>query len=231
MEPENSSKATMEHAAGSTPKIKSWEFELSRIPTEVAQIANTLKAQDSVNRLRDSTQPQALSEPLRSHSLGLPRFASRKNLDPFIPGADPENERARTFRVRMSKRSTMLYLQLSLALIVLFANIGFTVWATRVDGPQNGTGTLFHDTCDLVARWNTGAHVILNVVASLFLGAGNYCMQILVAPKPDEVKKQHALKGSFDIGIHSIHNLRNIHAGRKLLWFALGILSTALHLM
>lgn len=57
---------------------------------------------------------------------------------------------------------------------------------------------------------NIGIHLLLNVLSSLFLGAGNYCMQILVAPTGAEVQLAHKSGIYFDIGIHSIYNLRLI---------------------
>lgn len=125
----------------------------------------------------------------------------------------------------------MLTIQIWLACVTTIANISFTLWAVMTDRPQNGFGTLYEGECGYAARLNTIAHVVLNMLASLFLGSGNYCMQVLVAPTPKEVEAQHARKKSYDIGIHSLHNLRSIHLNRRLLWLVLGIISTLLHLM
>jgi hypothetical protein len=125
----------------------------------------------------------------------------------------------------------MLGLQLLFASVATTANIVFTVWAVKVDRPHDGFGTLYEGECNISARLNTAAHVVLNILASLFLGAGNFCMQVLVAPTPEEVREQHARNESFDIGTHSLQNLRNIHSRRRLLWIGLGLISTLLHLV
>jgi len=78
---------------------------------------------------------------------------------------------------------------------------------------------------------NTGAHVILNVLSSLFLGAGNYYMQVLVAPSAESIRKRHASGKHLDIGVQSIGNLQFAAKDNKVLWWALGSVSLLLHLL
>lgn len=162
-------------------------------------------------------------------STDLPRYAEKGILARFIPNAGTTDP---SFRMLLSRRATMLRIQLSLALITTILNIAFTAWAYTTDVPENGVGTLYSGDCVWTARLNSGAHIFLNVFASLFLGAGNYCMQILVAPSLREVTAAHSKGRSFDIGTQSIRNLLQIRrSSKKLLWLGIGICSTLLHLM
>lgn len=125
----------------------------------------------------------------------------------------------------------MLATQTTLAFVVFLANIAWTVWATKSHPASGVIGSLSIGRCSRIRNVNIGIHLLLNIFSSLFLGAGNYCMQILVAPTGAEVLSAHDSGTYFDIGIHSIHNLRRINWNRKLLWLGLGICSTLLHLM
>jgi hypothetical protein len=166
--------------------------------------------------------------PQGEHTDG-PRYAQEKLLSLYIPGA---NSKTKSFRLRLSKRASMLRLQLSLALVTCILNIALAAWAYSVDVPQNGVGTLYIGDCTWTARLNSGAHVVLNAFSSLFLGAGNYCMQILVAPSPREVQDAHLRDATYDIGTQSLRNLLQIRrTSKKVLWVAIGTLSTLLHLM
>lgn len=160
------------------------------------------------------------------------RYADQRLLSRFIPGADPDHPDTETFRLRLSKRATMLRMQLLLALVTTVVNIGFTAWAYSIDAPTNGVGTILQGDCVWMARVNSAAHIVLNALSSLFLGAGNYCMQVLVAPSPAEVRGAHRRGTSYDIGTQSVRNILRIRRiSKKLLWLGIGLCSTLLHLM
>jgi hypothetical protein len=77
----------------------------------------------------------------------------------------------------------MLKIHALLAITILVTNITLTVWAIRSYPPDNqGVGTLSSGNCSTIYSINGAVHFALNIVSSLFLGAGNYCMQTLVAP-------------------------------------------------
>jgi hypothetical protein len=169
----------------------------------------------------------AVSSPTDPDSL---RYATTALLSRYIPDADRDQKRPQPWYLRMGRSKSMLVMQMLLALITCACNIAFLIWAYGVDEPLAGIGTLFEGSCDKAGALNTGAHVVLNVFSSLFLGAGNYCMQVLVAPSRSQVRKANALGDrSYDVGVHSLHNLRQIRLSKKLLWFGLGLCSTLLH--
>lgn len=214
-----------------------WYF--ARVPTDIANIASGLREpqgnrpqesrpEETVRLLSDTLQDGSVVSGTELMSL---RYASRKIISKFIPDCDPNNKRARTCRVVMSRRKVMLSIQTTLAFVVFLANIALTAWATKSHPTSSVIGSLSIGRCSRIRNVNIGIHLLLNVLSSLFLGAGNYCMQILVAPTGAEVRSAHESGTYFDIGIHSIHNIRHITWHRKLFWFGLGICSTLLHLM
>ena len=175
----------------------------------------------------DTFSERAVSSPNDQESL---RYATTALLSRYIPDADRDHKKPQPWYLRMGRSKIMLAMQMMLALITCACNIAFLVWAYGIDEPLGGIGTLFEGSCDKAGALNTGAHVILNVFSSLFLGAGNYCMQVLVAPSRSQVRKANLLGGkSYDVGVHSLHNLRQIGLSKKLLWFGLGLCSTLLH--
>lgn len=160
------------------------------------------------------------------------RYARVELLAPFFPNANPGSEKQkRSWRVRMSRRSTMLSIQTLVAFITCLCNIAFTAWAYTAHAPQRGVGTLAFRDHGSAAQINTGAHVILNVLSSLFLGAGNYCMQVLVAPSAESIRKCHSNGKHLDVGVQSMGNLRFAAKDSKVLWWALGGISLLLHLL
>lgn len=157
-------------------------------------------------------------------------FATVQRLSKYIPELDPDNKRAMTLRVRMSKRSNMLRIQLAMALVVVAINFSVLIWALKsYPLTYHGMGTFFFGDCSKVSSMNRTLHVALNVLSSLFLAAGNYCMQILVAPSRAEVLAAHSKGTSLIIGVQNTTNLSFIHKQRRLLWLLLGFISVVLH--
>ncbi|KAF2772931.1 hypothetical protein EJ03DRAFT_149640 [Teratosphaeria nubilosa] len=157
--------------------------------------------------------------------------ADRDLLRRFIPETDPDEKRAKTSRVKMAKRRNMRRMRLGLAAGVICVNLAFTITVFLISPASKGVGTSFTGHCTLVSRLNTGIHVVLNILTTAFLGAGNYCMQILVAPSLSEIDQAHRDGVSLDIGVHSVHNVRYMGADRRMGWAAIGVVATMLHLV
>ncbi|KAL9116930.1 MAG: hypothetical protein Q9187_006539 [Circinaria calcarea] len=135
-------------------------------------------------------------------------YARRDVLKQYIPEVDPENDRAMTLSVKVSKRTTMLRIQLAIAILVAGSNIGATIWLPIAYPPNSlGVGTFTYGSCKNASYNNSVLHIALNIVSSLFLGAGNYCMQILAAPSREEIEQAHAKKTSLEIGVLSVKNM------------------------
>ncbi|KAJ7834788.1 hypothetical protein B0H14DRAFT_3142260 [Mycena olivaceomarginata] len=131
----------------------------------------------------------------------------------------------------MAKRSAMLRMQLAVSALVLAANVAGTAWAGAAYPPdRRGIGTFLFGDCTRVARLGTALHVLLNILSTLLLGAGNYCMQLLASPSRREADDAHARGAALDIGVPSINNLRHIDRRRVVGWSAIGVTATLLHL-
>lgn len=126
----------------------------------------------------------------------------------------------------------MLRIQVLLTLTIFVANIALTVWAITSYPPDSqGVGTLSFGNCSTINSINGAVHLALNIVSSLFLGAGNYCMQTLVAPSRQEMDRAHSKGVSLDIGVPNVKNLWYINWGRVITWVLIGMLATMLHLL
>lgn len=160
-----------------------------------------------------------------------PRYSNSAFLSQYIEETDPYSGRAQTFRIRMSKRSTMLVIQLVLAILITLANAVLTTWAFLKQKKLQKQDAILTGSCHSISRIDAGIHVLLNIVSSLFLGAGNHCMQILSAPSRQEVVRAHAAGRFLEIGVPSLYNLRSIGRTRTALWAAIGLVATILHLL
>jgi hypothetical protein len=156
-----------------------------------------------------------------------PRFASLALLSPFIPEADPQNPRAQTFKAWHSRRDIVLKSASMVATIVLLTNfVGTLVLAKAYK-----ESSIYRGDCNRTSAISTGIHVLINILASLLLGASNLCMQLLVAPTRSEIDKAHRKQIWLDIGIPSLRNLPHIARRRRVIWWILGISSLPLHFL
>lgn len=78
---------------------------------------------------------------------------------------------------------------------------------------------------------STAAHVAINALSTLLLGASNYCMHIVSAPSRRDIDKMHSRKKVLDIGLNSISNTFKLGWSRRAVWILLGLSSIPLHLM
>ncbi|KGO40706.1 hypothetical protein PEX1_032010 [Penicillium expansum] len=129
------------------------------------------------------------------------RYANKKVLGQYIPEIDENYVRSKLRKTAASKRSKMLRNQFITATIIGLANIATLVCVWVYFPPDSrGIGTLRMGDCSEVTTIDSAIHMVLNVVSSLFLGAGSYCMQILVAPSRREMDDAHSRGISLDIG-------------------------------
>ncbi|KAK5654585.1 hypothetical protein OQA88_7214 [Cercophora sp. LCS_1] len=118
------------------------------------------------------------------------------------------------------------------ALLVLAINLGVTIWAYTTTKPHTRTRRMvYQGSCSQVRTIDVIAHLVINALSTILLGASNYSMQCLSAPSREEVDKAHAARKWMDIGIPSLRNLRSISRMRVGLWLALSFSSLPLHLV
>ena len=115
--------------------------------------------------------------------------------------------------------------------VVFIINLVLTIWAVSTSGVQNGLGTLQDGSCKKITTLTFWAHLAINVLSTLLLGASNYSMQCLSSPTRREVDKAHGKGIWLDIGVPSVRNLRHLSIARVTLWWLLAISSIPLHLL
>ncbi|KAG9253452.1 uncharacterized protein F5Z01DRAFT_623591 [Emericellopsis atlantica] len=124
----------------------------------------------------------------------------------------------------------MLRVQIIVAAVILGTQLAVTVWAVLAFPPdERGTGTFFWGDCSSIDTTDRAVHVALNIVSSLFLGVGHYCMQILVAPSRQELDSAHRKGKAMEVGVPSLKNLVRIKPKRAVAWVMIGAIATLLH--
>ncbi|KAH6690706.1 hypothetical protein F5X68DRAFT_253656 [Plectosphaerella plurivora] len=197
------------------------------------------------DRLMGSNQAEGVSSSFKS-----PPYADADYLMQYIPSlARHRPEKSTWERIRewiglpakpkrdgqddadlMSKRIEMIRNQAIMAVCVVTLNVAITAWAIVYYPPEGqGVGTFYTGACPTASAINSAAHVVLNALSTIFLGAGNYCMQILVAPSREEMDKAHKLGKTLEIGVPSLKNLFRISRRRVFGWVTLGIFAMTLH--
>lgn len=146
--------------------------------------------------------------------------------EPFIP------TKKSTWREKLCGWRGSVVTGALLAFIVFSINFIITMIATtkqrRVHDNRN---IMLEGDCSRVKTLNTVAHILINALSTILLGASNYCMQCLSAPTRHEVDQAHASRHWLDIGILSIRNIGKISRKRAMLWWVMGISSLPLHLL
>ena len=110
-------------------------------------------------------------------------------------------------------------------------NLILTIWAALQFGSDDGIGTAFEGSCEVVNSWATWLHIIINALSSILLSASNYTMQCLSAPTRREIDKAHARGDWMDIGVAGMRNLFKIRWPRIILWWCLALSSVPIHLL
>lgn len=133
------------------------------------------------------------------------------------------------------RRSALVFA--ATALLTFIINLSFVIWATThsSDDPSGvvrpGIGIIASGECQRIKSWNTGAHVVINIISTVLLTGSNYCMQCLIAPTRKEIDTAHAQNDWLDVGIPSIRNFWRIAWKRKIVWSLLALSSFPLHLL
>ena len=158
-------------------------------------------------------------------------YARTEFLSPWFPQVDPEHKRARTWRTWHSRLEILLITATLASVCVLIVNIVATIIVQSKYKPTGGLVPIYEGSCSWVKNVDTAAHLLINALSTLLLGASNLCMQLLVAPTREEVDKAHLQKRWLDIGVPSWRNLKSISRIRCLMWCVLGLSSVPLHFM
>jgi len=155
------------------------------------------------------------------------QYASWRLFDPWLPQSNPESRRANSLGSWRKTRKVVLWTQVSIALLVLIFNGTWTIQTARTytDSDAEDTRMIYTGDCDTVAWLNAALHVLINLLSTLLLGSSNYCMQILVAPSREDLRKAHSEQDWMDVGIPSFRNLARVKRERAAIWLILGTCS------
>ncbi len=159
------------------------------------------------------------------------RFATLRLLRPWFPEADPQHERAQTFRTWHSRRDVLLLTCSVTSVIIFLINLSCTAVFKAKWGSDSDINTLYQGDCSKTEKISTGLHVIINLLSTLLLGASNLCMQLLAAPTRSEIDRAHQKFIWLDIGAPSLRNLRHVGRERLVICVVLGISSVPLHFL
>lgn len=214
------------------------EFSLCRIGSKDHHIVGHPAFSDlmmALNRLAFGpayTGHQSLHPSGAKDNGGVPeRFATIERFKPWFPQCDPNHPRASTWSVRLSKQTTALSIHVVVSAAVLLFNVVVTAIALSKYGWNTGVGVAYEGDCEQSNRYNTGLHLVINILSTVLLSASNYCAQILIAPSRNEIDKAHSQGIWLDIGVQSLRNLTNIRVQRRFVWGVLMSSSIILHLL
>lgn len=183
--------------------------------------------QNSRDALRESASTVAETK----EELAEARFATLTLLRPWFPEADPEHERAHTFRTWRSRRDVVMRACSVTSVVIFLINLSCTILFKTKWGSDGDINTFYHGDCLKAGRISTGLHVIINLLSTLLLGASNLCMQLLAAPRRSEVDRAHKKFVWLHIGVPSLRNLRHIGRERLVICAILAMSSVPLHFL
>jgi len=87
---------------------------------------------------------------------------------------------------------------------VLCLNIALLLFgAISNGGYRGGVVDIVYGDDRAVARWNTGLHVLINILGSCLLAANNYTIQVMSSPTREEIDKVHADGSWLAVGLLS----------------------------
>ena len=195
----------------------------------VAEDSSIIEVRKQCSRDSPSKNPPTPAE--TQEELAEARFATLRLLRPWFPEADPEHERAQTFRTWHSRRDVLLQTCSVTSVVIFLINLSCTVIFKVKWGTDSDINTLYQGDCSEAERISTGLHVIINLLSTLLLGASNLCMQLLAAPTRSEIDRAHSRFIWLDIGVPSLRNLRHIGRERLVICAILGISSIPLHFL
>jgi hypothetical protein len=114
---------------------------------------------------------------------------------------------------------------------VLLVNILILICAAAKFQFTNGFATVFSGDCTKVKTLTVVAHLLINVLSTLLLGASHYAMQVASSPLRADVDRAHRKQGWLDIGVFSFRNFKWISKYRLATSGLLLLSSVPLHFM
>ncbi|KAK0111543.1 hypothetical protein ONS95_001896 [Cadophora gregata] len=118
-----------------------------------------------------------------------------------------------------------------IVLTVLIINLAIAIYSGIHFPLSGGLATVYTGACSNSKKYSLWAHLGINALGTLLLGASNYCQQCLCAPTREDIDRAHARKDWLDVGVPSFRNLWSGRlAGKRVrLWWVLAISSVPIH--
>lgn len=140
---------------------------------------------------------------------------------------------AKSLRERLPLRDFrgIVTLGIVVTAFVLLVNIVLLAVSTKLPDSDTGGKLLFEGDCGYAGSRSTIAHLGINILATLILGASNAAMQCLSAPTRGDIDRVHERGRWLDIGLSSVRNVWFGDRVRQVAWLSLLITSIPLHLV
>lgn len=232
-------------------------FELQDFEFQVTNALNTNGVPELVT-LNKSTRTQDLtfsddrltpflhrpnspsSDPTRENL--LPQESAQSLESPNNASSDPaektlrelsafENVKKTLFAKRFSGWRGGIALNAVLAGVVLLINVIILIWAGAKFKFNNGLATVFSGSCSKARNLELVAHLFINILSTLLLGASNYAMQVAASPSRAEVDNAHRQQKWVDIGVFSFRNFKWVSRYRLATYGILVLSSVPLHFL
>lgn len=115
-------------------------------------------------------------------SLAITSASLSPNPSPAVPDFNEPEDNGTLFQRANRRLNRIRNWKISLftgavsSVVVLLFKLGFILWAVDHHNLEHGQGTLYTGHCEEARRMSTGFHLVINILATILLGASNYAM-------------------------------------------------------
>lgn len=122
------------------------------------------------------------------------KSTSPRTSPPTLSQALPAPEEERDQRAWIKGITICTWILASVFIINIILTIIASVIAyTNTPTPSRiSYAALYTGSCATTKSWTTGLHLLINVLSTILLAAGNYCMQCLASPSRGQVDAAHS---------------------------------------
>lgn len=116
---------------------------------------------------------------------------------------------------------------LTLTILIVF---GVVLVLTSVYGNTTGVTEIYSGHCNAAINIHSGLQAILALAAICTSVSSDCFLRLTSSPTADDLRRAHYEGRSLDIGVHSVHNVRQISSSRKITWLLIALFATPLQL-
>ncbi|KAH8678758.1 hypothetical protein BGZ60DRAFT_401781 [Tricladium varicosporioides] len=142
------------------------------------------------------------------------------------------HEKKKTFFTRrFSGWRGGICLNATFAGVVFFINTIILIWATVKFEFTDGLAVVFSGDCGKAEALSLVAHLFINILSTVLLGASSYAMQVASSPSRADIDRAHREQKWLDIGVFSFRNFKWISKYRLTAYSLLLLSSIPLHFL